>query len=448
MASRWAGASAILPRVCGTFGLARAGYLLLISLLAVAPVTTAVPPERSISASRQFIVYGTELRVRGAICDLAEQTKRDLLRVLDQRDEWATPIVINAQYPQANLPETPRAALNFSQTGFGLKLQLDLTIASDVSRPEVRRELLRAVVLEIMYRHRANVAAGTDYVSPPDWLLEGIQQSEFEPTATDLLAAPVAAQKILPLADFLNQRPEMLDAPGRALYRAYSFALVQLLAQSPDGPHRLAKFIAELPEASNDPLADLQKHFPGLSGSEGNAEKAWTAQIARLSVPRPYQLLSAVETERLLDETLQCKIAAAGSGKTWQLSDFAKWEKSSNANSVLTGLTRELSTLAMRANPIYRPIVSEYATITRLLAAGKRKGILQRLERLSSSRKTLARQMRGIDDYMNWFEATKARALSGAFIDYMKAAEASARPEPRRDPISVYLDVLEAQFQN
>jgi hypothetical protein len=410
----------------------------------------AVPPERSISASRQFIAYGADLRVRGAICDLAEQTKRDLLRVIDQRDQWETPIVINAQYPQANLPETPRAALNFSQTGFGLKLQLDLTIALDVSRPEVRRELLRALLLEMMYRGRPNVAAGTDYLSPPDWLLEGIaaQQSDFEQGATDLLAAPVAAQKILPLADFLNQRPELLDAPGRALYRAYSFALVQLLAQSPDGPHRLAKFIADLPAASNDPLAELGKYFPELSGSDGNVEKAWTTQIARLSVPRPYQLLGAAETERLLEETLHFKIAAAGSEKTWQLADFAKWEKGSNAKSVLAALSRQLSAMGTRANPIYRPIVSEYAAIAARLSAGKQKGISQRLERLSSSRKTLARQMRGIDDYMNWFEATKARGPSGAFTDYMKAAEASARPEPRRDPISVYLDVLEAQFQN
>jgi hypothetical protein len=407
----------------------------------------AAPPERSISASRQFIVYGTDVRVRGAICDLAEQTKRELLRVVDQRDDWATPIVINAQYPQANLPETPRTALNFSQTGFGLKLQLDLTIASDVSRPEVRRELLRAIVLEIMYRARPNVAAGTDYSSPPDWLLEGIeaQQSEFEPAATDLLAAPVAAQKILPLADFLNQRRDLLDAPGRALYRAYSFALVQLLAQSADGPHRLAKFIADLPVASNDTLADIQKHFPELSGNDSNDEKAWTTQIARLSVPPFFQLLGAAETERLLDEALRVKIA---SEKTYPLSEFAKWEKSSNAKSVLDGLTRELNALATRANPIYRPIVSEYAAISTLLSGGKQKGIAQRLERLSSSRKRLARQMRGIDDYMNWFEATMGRALSGAFADYMKAAKALAKPEPRRDPISVYLDVLEAQFQN
>jgi hypothetical protein len=49
------------------------------------------------------------------------------LELIDQRDEWTTPIIVNAQYPQANLPEKPRR-LNFAQTGFGLKFQLDLTI--------------------------------------------------------------------------------------------------------------------------------------------------------------------------------------------------------------------------------------------------------------------------------------------------------------------------------
>ena len=57
--------------------------------------------------------------------------------------------------------------------------------------------------------------------------------------------------------------------------------------------------------------------------------------------------------------------------------------------------------------------------------------------------------MRKINDYMNWFEATKSRGPSGAFADYLKAADAVSEPEPRRrDPISVYLDVLETQFQN
>ena len=71
---------------------------------------------------------GTDVGVRGAICDLAECTKRELLTLLAQRDNWTTPVVINAQYPRANLPESPRLRVDLAQTGFGLKLQLDLVI--------------------------------------------------------------------------------------------------------------------------------------------------------------------------------------------------------------------------------------------------------------------------------------------------------------------------------
>jgi hypothetical protein len=50
---------------------------------------------------------------------------------------------------------------------------------------------------------------------------------------------------------------------------------------------------------------------------------------------------------------------------------------------------------------------------------------------------------------MNWFEATKPRGPSGAFADYLRAAERTSQPEKRRsDSLSVYLDVFETQFQN
>ena len=38
---------------------------------------------------------------------------------------------------------------------------------------------------------------------------------------------------------------------------------------------------------------------------------------------------------------------------------------------------------------------------------------------------------------------------SGTFIDYLRSADESSEPQPRRrDPISVYLDVIEQQVQN
>jgi hypothetical protein len=421
-------------------------------MFASVPVVFAVPQEQSISTSRQFIVYGTGVGVRGAICDLAERTKRDLLALLGQRDAWTTPIVINAQYPQANLPELPRLAVNLGQTGFGLKLQLDLTVDSELSRPEVRRELLRALLLEMIYRGESNIPAGTAYVSPPDWLIEGMpaQQSDLGlDRIANLLAMPVSARTVLPLERFLQQRPELLDAPGRLLYRAYSFALVDLLSRAPDGTGRLARFIGDLRSASNDPMAELQNHFSGLFESGGGAEKVWEKQIARLSVDQPYQLLASVETERRLDEMLRLKISDRGANKTWQLAEFPKFSKQSPANGVLAVLAHDLRELATRANPIYRPIIFEYAEVTALLQRGKTKGLATRLDRLRSAREAVTLQMRGIDDYLNWFEATSLRGPSGVFADYMKAAESAARPlQTKRDPISVYLNVLEAQFEN
>lgn len=408
-------------------------------------------PGRSVSTSRQFLVYGADLRLRGAICDLAERTKRDVLRLIDQRDEWATPILVNAQYPQANWPEKPRAALIFSQTGLGLKLQLDLTIAPDGNQPEIRHELLRAILLEMMYRHKTNLPPGTAYVSPPDWLLAGIppHQAEIDSRKwADLLRAPVTAQKVFSLADVLRQRYDQLDESGRSLYRAYSVALVELLTGVPEGRARLARFIADLPAASNDPMADLGRHFPALSDAKV-AEKAWSLRIAELAAAQSAQWLSSEQANQKLDEVLVLGISAAGAEKKYRLEEFPKFIRNASAKVTLVRCSRELSILATRANSIYRPMICEYARIAMLLSHGKTRGIAERLARLSSSRRSISARVEEIDDYLNWFEAAKSREMSGAFDGHRKAAEAAAQPGPRRrDAISIYVDVLEAEFQN
>src|ERR1700757_1177819 len=96
-------------------------------------------PEHSTSPSRQFVIYGADAKIRGAISGLAEQTKTNLLALLRQRDGWETPVVVNLQSQQANVPEVPPSDLRFSQTGFGIKLQLDLTISKSVDVSVVER---------------------------------------------------------------------------------------------------------------------------------------------------------------------------------------------------------------------------------------------------------------------------------------------------------------------
>ena len=421
-------------------------------MLAFPAVVGGAASEQSVSTSRQFIVYGTEIGVRGAICDLAEQTKRDLLNLLAQRDLWGAPIIINAQYPQANLPELPRLAVNLSQTGFGLKLQLDLIIDAQISRPDVRRELLRALLLEIIYRGESSIPAGAVYVSPPDWLLDGVPAEPSDmplERVSSLLALPVATESIMPLEKLLQQKPEGLDSPGRLLYRAYASALVDLLRRMPEGPTRLARFIVGLRSASNDPMADLRNHFPGMFVVGHGAEKIWQRQVARLATAPPYQLLTGVETGRRLNKTLRLEFSDRGAEKRYDLAEFPKFRKHPSAEMVLARLAHDLGQLEISANPIYRPVISEYGKETALLTRGKTNGLALRLERLRAARQAIAKQMRGIDDYLNWFEATRLRGPSGVFADYLKAAESAVQPpQAKRDPISIYLDALETQFEN
>jgi hypothetical protein len=404
--------------------------------------------EHSVSPSQQFIIYGAEASSRGAISELAESTKANLLALLRRPDEWKTPIVLNLQWPRANLPEMPPAALYFSQTGFGLKLQLDLTITPNVDRALLERALLRAILLEMMYRSEPQVAPGTVFVEPPDWLLDGVIALSPGRDRTPLIEALTVSEKITPFEEFLRQRRTLseLDSPARQLYRAYSLALVQLLVDETNGRARLARYIANLVRASNDPLADLRLQFPELTAQE--AGKIWKSEIARLRTAQQHELLSFAESERSLDELLKAKISpdvsSSGSG---QLSDLAQRKLSQSVIAALNRLNLNLLLLAARANPVLRPTIQEYQRIVRSIAAGKHRGTVVHLARVEATRAKLAARMSEVDDYLNWCEATKSKTKSGVFASYLSSAEEQndARPH-RHDAVSVYLDALEEQF--
>lgn len=401
---------------------------------------------RSVSTSRQFIVFGNDAGLRGAVCELAERTKTSALSLLAERDRWFSPIVISVQLPQANLPELPAANLVVSQTGSGLKIQLDLVIGADVSAGAVEHELLRAIYLEIMYRAESQTPAGTAYVEPPEWLVEGtlaLSEGGDSSVQSDTLSSGI----LVPLPTFLAQRRALLDSPSRALFRAYSAAFISMLIDEPDGRVRLARFLADLPRSGNDSAADLRAHFPGLGVDAEKMEERWKAHLARLSTTQRYALLSCEETERKLAELLHVRVPGDSQSSDYSLEEFPRFAHLASAAEALRDLTRELLALSGRANPIYRPIVAEYAQISTAIARGKTRRVPQKLIELRSLREQASRQIGAISDYLNWFEATQQRSASGAFADYMKAAESALdRRSRRRDAISVYLDSVESQY--
>jgi hypothetical protein len=407
----------------------------------------AAPPGHSTSPSRQFVIYGADAKLRGAVSSLAEQTKANLLALLRQRDDWKTPVVVNLQSQQANLPEIPPADLRFSQTGFGIKLQLDLTIYKNLDVSLIERELLRAVLLEMIYRKQPNITAGAVLVEPPDWLIDGVLALAPGRDRGPLIEALVNTGTPLPLEKFLRQRPSVLDSTGRTLYRAHSFALVQMLIDQKNGAARLAQYIDHLSESSNDPLADLERQFPSLADG---AERSWQLTMNQVKSVQTFRLLTFAESERRLDELLRLKISEPNKPvNRVRLDELTQHKASASEKMALDQLRRDLLFFVPQTNPVLRPIAREYQEIAALLAHGKRRGMAKRLSRLDATRQQLASKMSEIDDYMNWFEATQMKSGSGNFTGYLKAVDLlQVQTRKRRDPLSVYVDALEDQCEN
>jgi hypothetical protein len=417
------------------------------------PLTASAAVERSVTPSRQFVIYGADVRLRGAMGDLAEGTKADLLAMLQRRDDWKTPIVINLQFAQANLPDTPSAQLHVSQTGIGLKLQLDLVIKAQIDKPAIQRDLLRVILLELIYRDHTDLPAGSVYTEAPAWMIDAIVargMGEQQRTLRDVLVAAAESNKVVSLSDFLGQRPEQLDSQARLLYRAYGAALLQLLTSQPGGPAHLSAYIESFSRASNEPLADLKAQFPSLGGGE-TLEALWKSAIARYATVAGYEfLLSYAETEKQLNQLLQTPISHRdGHTQSLYLGEGAQSKLTASQIAEVKFLSQKLLLLSTAAHPLLRPVVLEYREIALLLASGRRSRVAKRLAAAKSIHAQITRRMTTMDDYLNWFEATQSRTSSGDFTNYLRAAESSGETEERRrDALSVYLDAMEAQFQD
>ncbi len=403
---------------------------------------------KSTSTSRQFVVYGADVYLRGAIAQLSEQTKSDALRWLQIRDDWKTPILINLQEPQPNLPEIPEVALNFSQTGFGLKLQLDLLVGPEIQPTVVQRELLRATLLELSYRSISDLKPGQPYVAAPDWLLEGLLVGTANKTPlTEALQNAVNGGHVMPLRDFMQQRRSLLDGESRALFRAYSYAIVEMLGAQPDGHARLARLITDLPRASNDPLADLGAHFPGLK-SDIAAERVWQSAVKRIALRYDGGPQSFLATERAIDDLMKLSIAESRETKApLTLRECAvAGARFTPRQPALAVLRQQLTVLGTQSHPLLRGLVADLARCAELAARGKQRELAQRFARADFERRQLDQRMVQLDDYMNWFEATQLKTTSGAFTNYLHSA-GSENDTTRHDALSLYLDTIEQQLR-
>jgi hypothetical protein len=155
---------------------ARTWLLLGLACLLGSLASAADLKNRSTSRTGQFIVYCDDRELRSRVVSFAEELKADTLQVLRETDGWSSsraPIVVTID-PAEPGAKVPPAQVRWVNTVAGPKIDVVVRIGNDPAQVYLQSHLLKAMLLEISYRHSEPPTA---YVEPPWWLVEGILET-------------------------------------------------------------------------------------------------------------------------------------------------------------------------------------------------------------------------------------------------------------------------------
>jgi hypothetical protein len=384
-----------------------------------------------------------------AVATFAEEARETVRGLVADDGRWRHPIVINLVLPSTTEPERSPAALRLLATEEGPKLQIDIVLAGDLARARFPQLVVRALLIEWGMRDVEEIAAGSSFRSPPDWLVEGVvrwMQMADRAEAAEIYRAILASGSPMPLREFLGQRAERLDAASERLYGALAYSLLNLLVDLPEGRRALGAY-ARGPD-EGDPVVALASRFPALGATAGSAEKWWTLGIAKLGAADRYRGMSLAETDAALGALLRVTVSSPDGPKEVGLAELAERKIDRPTRELLAARDREMLALEARAHALMRPVIAEVRAAQGLLARGKPKGVAERLAAAEEMRGRTVERMEQVGDYLNWYEATQVGVRSGAFDRYIEAANALEKPrDARDDAIGRYLDTLERALE-
>lgn len=410
---------------------------------------------RSVSNSGQFVIYCDDREARGRTVSFVEEVKGEVLRALREGDEWKFPIVVVIEPDPAPQAQAVPVSVSLVNTAAGPKVDVSVRVGDDPSRVFLQRHIVRALLLEMEYRDRPAVRGGERFSQPPWWLSEGLLQgirAHAGQRDPDIFKSIVTTEKLPSLEKILSQPPLHLDGAAGAVDRASAFALTGALLRLPAGPANLGRFIRAWPDAGGDPLTLLKKYFPVLGESSQSLAKWWTLQLAALGQSETLRALSPAESDAELTAMLTFDIAAGKPPRNerFVLGDFEKYGRLPGARPALRLAQAKLITFSGKAHTLFRPILKEYEEVCGLIAAGKTKGMAERLAQIERFRGSVLQRAEMITDYLNWYEATQTPGSTGEFDRYLRAVESieakKLNATPADPKIAEYLDALEQEF--
>lgn len=456
---------------------------------------------RSFSTDGQFTAYGKDARLRSDVYGAAEEAKKELLaalrlNLLKKKDSWKHPVVLQVleRVPEGGKSAIGRIRLSADSS---ISIQIDVAVGAGLQRQELREEVLRWLLVEMMLRRvTGEVLETAGPLELPEWLLQGVlelleHRGRAKPSET--FAQVYRLGKTLTIHEILDADTDGMDSVSMSIYRVSACGLLLMLLEQPNGPERIADFISELPAASRGVPWLLEKHFPSLRGDGNMLEKWWSLELAASAEPALTELMSLQQSESQLAAILQlsfsseeAKTPKSGLGKLGEglkkiltrrkasdptaenaasegaanaakavppekmecdLAELEKFMPRKDRRQILQPVQVNLTRLTIRVHPFYRSIIADYQKLITRLQDGKERGVVEALEGLKQRRGRMAADAQAVEDYLDWFEATQAREKTGAFRGYLRAADELERPPARKtDSISRYLDSMEKEY--
>jgi len=429
------------------------------ALLVTALLAAALPGRaldyraKSTSATRQFIVYCSDANLRARVTSFVEEVKRDVLDLVGERDRWKTPIVIAIEAAKDPAAIRTPVRLRFAETPDGSTIQLSVVIGDDPAAVHLQKHIIRAVLLDFMYRDR-KVREGEEYAEAPWWVVAGaIEKFRQRDLGVDsgVFQRLIETNKLPAVMDFLAGHGQQFGGSAAAFDNACAHALLQLLLDQPEGKPRLAQLLRRWPEANGDAVAALAQAFPALGPDATSLQKWWTLNLARFSAAERYRGLSAEATDRELQALLEFEIVVdkAGKKQRFPVGSFKEFMKLRGARAAAQAQQKEIVALSTKANPLLRPVLADYEEVFALLGKGRTRGVAERIHQAEVYRTAVLERKNEISDYLNWFEATQMGGRSGAFDNYLRAARAVEKESPHTTTsaaISAYLDIIEDEL--
>ena len=408
-----------------------------------------------ISRTRQFVISGSDPATRAAAANLAEECKDELMRLLEERDEWKIPVIVEMRGVYGDPVPLRTTVLDLSYNEIGHQVKIFVNLSRGLQKESYQRAVIAAWLLARSLKDVEKSRDQVQYLISP-WLIEGLTEAiswrlgQSDRRLYDTLSRHGGLFKLENLFEINEVQLVALDAASKAAFRVSAGALVMALSEQPDGKAGMKSFLKELPSYSGEVPALLRQHFPELNLSQSGLSKWWTLQLANKGTAPLSESLGVVKTDLELEHALKLRYRGAeGVLHELPISEWNRIPELSKAERLESArmTQEELVRLSYRCFPSFRPLLKEYQLILTQWIEGETKEISLTLVKLAETRETMVTKSERARDFLDWFEITRARETSGAFDDYLSLKKRlKVQSNPRKDSITKYLDRLDPLF--